>query len=80
MTPEQAKKMLLSLATFSRVDTPVILQKRSEVTKQMIKTRIFGEGLNTSYSDIGIYSGKWSKKRKAKGLQTAYVDLKYTGQ
>lgn len=80
MTPDEAKKMLASLSSYAKIETPLVLQKQTDVTTAQIKTRIFAEGLNTSYTDIGIYGQRWAKKRKKKGLQTAYVDLKYSGQ
>ena len=46
-----------------------------------MKERIFLQGLNSDSNPIGIgYSQLWGDIRKKKGLQTDFVDLKFSGR
>lgn len=46
-----------------------------------MKRRIFVDGYNASESEIGSYVSDWYKReRQKRGLQTGYVDLKFTGK
>jgi hypothetical protein len=46
-----------------------------------MKERIFLKGLNSDENPIGIgYSALWGDIRKKKGLQTDFVDLKFSGR
>lgn len=58
-----------------------IVKQETKNLEEDMKQRIFKLGLNSFGSGIGDYmSSKWVNKRAAKGLQTDFVDLKYTGE
>jgi hypothetical protein len=48
--------------------------------ESIVKERIFINGIGSDSKVIGTgYSNRWKAARESKGLQTKYVDLKFTG-
>ena len=45
-----------------------------------MKYRIFNEGLDAERELIGAYSSGYAAYRRARGRQTSYVDLEFTGE
>lgn len=43
------------------------------------KERIFNKGEDKNLQQIGVYSNPYKKTRSKKGLQTAFVDQKFSG-
>ena len=65
--------------SFKYIGSSVLLRPVQIVESEM-KERIFLKGLNPSGGKIGDYSEKWAEIREASGLQTKYIDLKFTGK
>lgn len=58
----------------------VVFTDSIEVAKEGIKRRTeSGIGASEKQLSPPKYSSSWEKKRKKAGLQTSYVDLKFTG-
>lgn len=58
----------------------VVFTESIELEKEQIKSRtISGIGASDKQLSPSKYSRRWAKERQKYGLQTAYVDLKFTG-
>ena len=79
MTPQELVLRLEAVSRlFKRDKSNVLLQAMIELEETM-KERIFEKGINSGGRKIGKYGQSWPPIRKAKGLQTKYVDLKFSG-
>ena len=87
MTPQQFDKRISSLIRLLQRDKSDAIKKPMKDLENTMKERIFKKGLNSKGSKIGKY-GKyyspeykslWIPLRKSRGLQTKFVDLKFTG-
>lgn len=56
-----------------------ILLKATKRMEREYKERVFIKGLSSNGSKIGSYSKGWAEVRESKGLQTSFIDLKFTG-
>jgi len=65
--------------SFNYIGSSVLLMPVQEIESQM-KERIFLKGLTPGGGKIGNYGAKWAEIRDAAGLQTEYIDLKFTGR
>lgn len=80
MTIEQAISKLEKLTTFLDQTPNKLVLTPTRGVESLVKERIFLKGINSDSEEIGFgYSKRWAEARKAKGLQTDYVDLKFTG-
>jgi hypothetical protein len=87
MTPQEFEKRIDALVrVLNRDKSDVILEPMKNLEKDM-KERIFEKGLNSKGSKIGKYGSYYSSEykslwiplRQKRGLQTKFVDLKFTG-
>jgi hypothetical protein len=79
MTPQEFVLRLQAVSRlFKRDKSNVLLQPMIELEETM-KSRIFEKGINSSGRKIGKYGQSWPPIRKERGLQTKYVDLKFSG-
>ncbi len=80
MTIEQAISKLEKLTTFLDQTPNKLVLTPTRGVESLVKERIFLKGINSDSEEIGFgYSKRWAEARKGKGLQTDYVDLKFTG-
>jgi hypothetical protein len=81
MTIDQAILKLGKLENLLSKEANKILFSPTKGLEGIMKERIFLEGLNSEESPIGTgYSKRWGKVRTKKGLQTDFVDLKFSGR
>lgn len=81
MTIKQAINKLKKLENFLDKQPNKLLLTPTRAVEGIMKERIFLQGLNSDSNPIGIgYSQLWGEVRKKKGLQTDFVDLKFSGR
>tara|TARA_R110000868_G_scaffold132409_2_gene343456 strand:+ start:6705 stop:7184 length:480 start_codon:yes stop_codon:yes gene_type:complete len=81
MTADGLISLLNTLKIEVASESSVIIGKEAKLLEEDMKKRIFEKGLNSFDSSIGVYmSSKWVDKRAARGLQTGFVDLKFSGE
>jgi hypothetical protein len=81
MTINQAIGKLKRLDNLLSKEANKILFSPTRGLEGIMKERIFLEGLNSDTNPIGVgYSKRWGKARTKKGLQTDFVDLKFSGR
>ena len=81
MTINQAISKLGKLSSFLAKEPNKLLLTPTRAMEGIMKERIFLEGLNSDSNPIGIgYSKLWGDIRRKKGLQTDFVDLKFSGR
>jgi hypothetical protein len=81
MTIDQAILKLGKLEALLTNEANKILLTPTRGVEGVMKERIFLKGLNSDENPIGIgYSALWGDIRKKKGLQTDFVDLKFSGR
>ena len=81
MTIQQAINKLGKLEGLLANEANKILLTPTRGMEGIMKERIFLKGLNSDENPIGIgYSALWGDIRKKKGLQTDFVDLKFSGR
>lgn len=81
MTIKQAINKLKKLENFLDKQPNKLLLTPTRAVEGIMKERIFLQGLNSDSNPIGIgYSQLWGDIRKKKGLQTDFVDLKFSGR
>jgi hypothetical protein len=80
MTIKQAIGKLGRLQSLLATQSNKILLTPTKSIERVMKERIFINGINSDENPIGIgYSKRWAAARKSKGLQTNFVDMKFTG-
>lgn len=87
MTVEQAKELLFELEIYFYDAVFDAMTSGADVLDLAYKNRIFKKGMNATGTKIGKYGryysreydGYWPDVRSRFGLQTSFVDLKFTG-
>jgi len=81
MTIDQAIGKIKKLDNLLSKEVNKILFSPTRGLEGIMKERIFLEGLNSDNNPIGVgYSERWGSVRSKKGLQTNFVDLKFSGR
>jgi hypothetical protein len=81
MTIQQAINKLGKLEGLLANEANKILLTPTRGMEGIMKERIFLKGLNSDSNPIGVgYSALWKGIREKKGLQTGFVDLKFSGR
>lgn len=80
VTVEEFVKRSKKLESFLLTKVPELLMKHeSDIVKLSNEQLMQGINVNSKLMQRG-YSPQYSKKRKKSGLQTAHVDLRFTGK
>lgn len=74
-TIAKIQKLETSLAS---IGSSVLLKSMKRIEREY-KERVFVKGISSNGGKIGDYSKGWAEVRQSKGLQTAFIDLKFTG-
>ncbi len=81
MNIQQAIGKIQKLDTLLSKEANKILFSPTKGLEGIMKERIFLQGLNSDENPIGIgYSKRWGNVRTKKGLQTDFVDMKFSGR
>lgn len=81
MTIQQTINKIKKLDTLLATQANKILLTPTRGLEGIMKERIFIFGINSDDNPIGIgYSKLWGDIRKKRGLQTDFVDLKFSGR
>lgn len=88
MTIKEAEQLLNELEIYFQDAVFDVMKSGIDILDDNLKDRIFGSGLDASGKEIGKYGRYYSTKykslwiplRQKRGLQTSYVDLKFSGK
>ena len=79
MTIQQAIGKIEKLeSSIKSIGSSVLLKSMKRLEREY-KERVFVKGISSNGAKIGNYSEGWAEVRQSKGLQTAFIDLKFTG-